>query len=322
VTAAIELKGLHVRFALPGPLWGPRRTMAAVAGVNLSVRAGETLGIVGESGCGKTTLARVMIGLQAPSEGVALCEGKPFSALDRRARAAAVQPVFQDPYASLNPRRSVAEIVATSLDALGVGTAVARAARVRELLDQVGLPQALATSRPDQLSGGQRQRVAIARALAIRPRVLICDEPTSALDVSVQAQVLNLLAELKQALKLTVVLVSHNLAVVEHIADRVAVMYLGRIVEEAPTGQLFSAPRHPYTAALLASALTPEPALGLPAGILAGQPPNPAAPPAGCRFHPRCPKAFGPCSAQDPPEKGDADEKGDAVSRVACHLHA
>jgi peptide/nickel transport system ATP-binding protein len=229
--------------------------------------------------------------------------------MDRRERARLIQPVFQDPMSSLNPRRRVAEIVAMPLAAQGGMSRRQRRQRVLAMLERVGLSTAIARRFPAQLSGGQRQRVAIARALVNEPRILICDEPTSALDVSVQAQILNLLAELRAEFKLTLVFISHNLAVVEHIADQVAVMYLGRIVEHAASDAVFGAPRHPYTKALLASVLTPEPGLGIPDVPLGEGYPDPANIPSGCRFHPRCPVAIGRCRTE-PPARG----------AVECHL--
>jgi len=255
------------------------------------------MGIVGESACGKSTLARLILGLMPPDRGEVLVDGQPLASLDRRARAKLIQPVFQDPYASLNPRQTVRDIVALPLRAQGVrevdGT-------VRDMLDRVGLPADMALRHPRELSGGQRQRVAIARALINRPRVVICDEPTSALDVSVQAQILNLLGSLRQEMDLTLVFISHNLAVVRHIATEVAVMYLGRIVEHATADALFATPLHPYTRALLASVLTPEPGLGLPDPGLGDSLPDPARIPAGCRFHPRCPVAQSSCAVISP----------------------
>ena len=287
MTPAIEVSNLHRRFG----------RVRAVDGVGLLVPAGGVLGIVGESGCGKSTLARLILGLLPPSSGGVLVAGQRLAALDRRARARLIQPVFQDPYSSLNPRQRVRDIVALPLRAQGQRDVDGP---VRDMLDRVGLPGALASRLPSQLSGGQRQRVAIARALVGRPRILVCDEPTSALDVSVQAQILNLLAELRRELGLTLVLISHNLAVVERIATEVAVMYLGRIVEHAEVDALFTRPMHPYTRALLASVLTPVPGLGIPDAGLGDTPPDPANIPAGCRFHPRCPVAAPGCSVGSP----------------------
>jgi peptide/nickel transport system ATP-binding protein len=256
--------------------------------------------VVGESGCGKSTLARLILGLMPPSAGDVLVDGKRLAELDRRARARLIQPVFQDPFASLNPRRRVKDIVAMPLAAQGDVPSAAMASRVAEMLARVGLSEEQGERYPAQLSGGQRQRVAIARALVLRPRIVVCDEPTSALDVSVQAQILNLLAELRRELGLTYLFISHNLAVVEHVASEVAVMYLGRIVERSEAEALFRAPGHPYTRALLASVLTPEPGLGVPDVGLGDAMPDPANIPPGCRFHPRCPQAFDRCPREAP----------------------
>ena len=299
MTAAIEVLGVERVFRQGAGVFGADRLIRAVDGVSFAVDSGSCLGIVGESGCGKSTLARLILGLLPPTAGEILVEGKRLSDMDRRARARLIQPVFQDPFSSLNPRRRIRDIVAMPLDAQGI-TGREQALRVDEMLARVGLPGGIADRMPAQLSGGQRQRVAIARALVLRPRIVVCDEPTSALDVSVQAQILNLLAELQRELGLTYVFISHNLAVVEHISDRVAVMYLGRMVEQASTDDLFAAPQHPYTKALLASVLTPEPGLGVPDVGLGDLYPDPANVPTGCRFHPRCPVAEARCSVETP----------------------
>src|SRR5215813_787530 len=251
------------------------RTLTAVNDVSLVVRPGEVVGLVGESGCGKTTLARLALGLLAPSAGSIALNGRAISALSRRDVATLVQPVFQDPYSSLNPRKSVGSIISLPLRIHGAAHPTAWRARVEEMMERVGLSRTLYDHYPSQLSGGQRQRVAIARALISEPRMVICDEPTSALDVSVQSQILNLLQDLRRDLGLTYLLISHNLAVVEHMATRVAVMYLGRIVEEAETDSFFRAPLHPYSVALLGAVLTPEPGLGVPAGELGAAFPDP-----------------------------------------------
>jgi peptide/nickel transport system ATP-binding protein len=291
---AIEVRGLHRSFRQRD------RTVRAVDGVSFALPAGDVLGVVGESGCGKSTLARLIMGLLPPDAGEVLVDGRRLAGMDRRERARLIQPVFQDPYSSLNPRQRIRDIVGLPLAAQGGVPARQRADRVMEMLARVGISAEMAERRPAELSGGQRQRVAIARALVLRPRIVVCDEPTSALDVSVQAQILNLLAELRRELGLTYLFISHNLAVVEHIASEVAVMYLGRIVEQAPVEELFQAPSHPYTQALLASVLTPEPGLGIPDVGLGDAYPDPANIPAGCRFHPRCPQAFGPCATTMP----------------------
>jgi len=298
MTIAIEVTNLHRRFEQRG------RVVRAVDGVSFTVNTGEVLGIVGESGCGKSTLARLIMGLLPPSEGGVLVEGRALAGMDRRERARLIQPIFQDPFSSLNPRQRIRDIVELPLAAQGHLSASVRRVRVTEILGRVGISPDMAERLPAQLSGGQRQRVAIARALVLQPRIVVCDEPTSALDVSVQAQILNLLAELRRELNLTLLFISHNLAVVEHIATNVAVMYLGRIVEQAPSAALFRAPAHPYTQALLASVLTPEPGLGIPDVGLGLTAPDPSNIPRGCRFHPRCPKAFADCAVTTPEMRG------------------
>ena len=311
----IECRDVARRFAIRQGLFAPRRELRAVDGVSLDVRHGEVLAIVGESGCGKTTLARMMLGILMPSAGEILIDGDGIVDIGRRALARRIQPVFQDPYSSLNPRKTLASIISFPLVVHGVGTTDERLAQVKEIMELVGLSHRLLYSYPNQLSGGQRQRVAIARALVVRPKIVICDEPTSALDVSVQAQILNLLQELRAELDLTYVLISHDLGVVEHLADRVAVMYLGRLVELGTTADVFDAPRHPYTQALLRAVLTPDPTQGLPDLGLGRGYPDPLNPPPGCRFHPRCPNALEDCSRTRP--KKLTDDFGS----VECHLH-
>jgi peptide/nickel transport system ATP-binding protein len=302
-SAAIEVRNVRKTFRVKGGLLGKDRHVMAVDDVSFAVPQGGVLGVVGESGCGKSTLARLILGLLGPDAGDITVEGHQVLKMDRRARARLIQPVFQDPFASLNPLARISDIVAMPLVAQGnIGRAETER-RVAEMLERVGLAADMGRRLPSQLSGGQRQRVAIARALVLRPRIVVCDEPTSALDVSVQAQILNLLAELRRDLGLTYLFISHNLAVVEHVASEVAVMYLGRFVEREPTETLFRAPEHPYTKALLASVLTPEPGLGVPDVGLGDTLPDPANIPPGCRFHPRCPIAEARCSTQTPPLK-------------------
>ncbi len=299
----------------------PRVLLKAVDGVTLSITKGETLGLVGESGCGKSTVARLIVGLYAPTrgtiryDGVVLAgegAGSADTAAQRKARRY-MQMIFQDPSASLNPRWRVADIVAEPLQVWETLPPAEVAARVAELLGQVGLAARDGVKYPHQFSGGQRQRISIARALSTNPAFLVCDEPTSALDVSVQAQVLNLMRDLQHQRHLTYLFISHNLAVVHHIADRVGVMYLGRIVELAPTKRLFGEPQHPYTRMLLDA--VPDLSLtGKSRTAVAGEVPNPLDPPPGCAFHPRCPYANERCRREVPLLKPVA-----AGGEAACH---
>jgi peptide/nickel transport system ATP-binding protein len=314
--ALLELQDVTKAYALGKTLFNAGHTLQALRGVDLAVRKGETLGLVGESGCGKTTLARLILGIEDATSGSIRLDGAPVTSLDRLERAARVQPVFQDPYSSLNPHMRVARIIAAPLEVRGIGSTASRRERVRAIMHAVGLAEHFAHAYPNQLSGGQRQRVAIARALIGEPEILLCDEPTSALDVSVQSQILNMLQELRRDLGLTYLLISHNLAVVDHMATRVAVMYLGRIVEEAETDALFRAPKHPYTQALLASVLTPEPGLGVPDTHLGAAYPNPLDMPAGCRFHPRCAQAMERCRSEPPRPIPEGS------GFVECHLYS
>jgi peptide/nickel transport system ATP-binding protein len=313
--AMLEASDVTRTFMVSQGFMRGKRPLHAVNGISMTVREGEVVALVGESGCGKTTLARIMLGLLPPSSGSIRVGGEPITGLARHEVAKLVQPVFQDPYSSLNPRKSIGSIIALPLKVQGGVDGRAMRRRVEEMMELVGLARGLYDNYPNQLSGGQRQRVAIARALVNRPRIVICDEPTSALDVSVQSQILNLLQDLRRELGLTYLLISHNLAVVEHMADRVAVMYLGRIVEQADTDTLFRAPKHPYTEALLRSVLTPEPGLGIPDTHLGAAYPNPLNMPPGCRFHPRCPRRFAPCDSVAPKPLGDDG------ALVECHLY-
>jgi len=295
-----------------------RQILKAVDGVNFSIEKGETLGLVGESGCGKSTVARLIVGLYRPTRGEIRFAGRRIDFADAElALRRTMQMIFQDPYASLNPRWRVADIIAEPIRAHGLARRPDEVrAQVAALLGQVGLAAADGVKYPHQFSGGQRQRISIARALATSPAFLVCDEPTSALDVSVQAQVLNLMRRLQRERGLTYLFISHNLAVVHHIADRVGVMYLGRVVELAPTQRLFSSPQHPYTRMLLAA--VPDLAMtGKPRTAVAGEVPNPLDPPPGCAFHPRCPYANERCRRETPvlkPAPGDELPGG-----VACH---
>ena len=311
----LETRAVERTFRVGGGLFQKSKLLHAVNGVSLGVASGEILGLVGESGCGKSTLAKMLLGLLEPTGGEILFDGKPLAQMSRLARARRVQPIFQDPYSSLNPRQTIEDIVSLPLRVHKVGTAAEQKRKVLEILDLVGLARRYAQSYPNQLSGGQRQRVAIARALVMKPEIVICDEPTSALDVSVQSQILNLLLDLRRELGVTYILISHNLAVVEHLATRVAVMYLGRIVEDKDTEGLFREPQHPYTKALLDSVLTPEPGRGIPDAQLGIAFPNPLDPPPGCTFHPRCRQAMPRCRSEAPTPLTQAG------GFVECHLY-
>jgi oligopeptide/dipeptide ABC transporter ATP-binding protein len=318
----LEATGVAVSFSVGSPLAARLRhqqhLLHAVDGVDLAVRRGEALALVGESGSGKSTLARAIAGIQPANRGQIKLDGKVLSARHRsRADQRRVQMVFQDPYSSLNPRLTVGGILRELLKVHHVVPRSQVEARTRELLRMVGLPEDAAQALPRQFSGGQRQRVAIARAIALQPEILVADEPVSALDVSVQATILNLLEELQSELGLTLLFISHNLAVVRHLCDRVAVMYLGRIIEVAPTETLFENPRHPYTTGLLAAIprMTPADETGAPA--VKGDPPSPLRLPTGCRFRTRCPIAQQICAEQDPAliTSGENPEHS-----AACHF--
>lgn len=309
----LELREVEVEYRRAG-----RSPVRAVAGATLSVDAGQVVGLVGETGCGKSTLARAAVGLLAPTAGSVWFEGRQVRPLGRRARSrvdARLQMVFQNPFSSLNPRRRVGDQIADAMAILGLVPASKRRARVSGLLEQVGLPPTAAQRFPHQYSGGQRQRIAIARALAAEPSVIVLDEPLSSLDASAQAQVANLLKGLARELQVGLLLISHDLAIVRHIADVVAVMYLGLVVETAPTRRLWTAPLHPYTEALIEAIPRADGSGWLPEG-LPGEVPDPAHPPAGCRFHPRCPYAFDRCRTDSPLLVEIADSR-----RVACWLH-
>ncbi len=295
-----------------------RLTLQAVAGVSLSVQRGETLGLVGESGCGKSTTGRAIVQVERPTAGSIVFDGIELTALRpkalRRARVG-IQMIFQDPVSSLNPRRKVRAIVAEPLDIWKRGTATERDEVVRTMLDAVGLDPVSSGDRfPREFSGGQCQRISIARALVMEPKLLVCDEVVSALDVSVQAQILNLLEDLKIRYGLTLLFIAHDLAVVKSISDRVAVMYLGRLCEVAPSDVLYRAPAHHYTQALLAAALEPDP-LGAVSKPPQGEPPSPINPPSGCRFRTRCPRAEPRCAAEEPVMREIAPGH-----TVACHF--
>jgi len=321
VTALLEVQDLAKHFVAERSVFGrPTAHVAAVDGVSFSVKAGETLAIVGESGCGKSTLSRLVLRLIEPDTGQLRFGGRDLKAFDAdqlRAFRRDAQIIFQDPYASLNPRMTVSQILTEPLALHKLMPPVQRPERVADLLRLVGLEPRFARRYPHEFSGGQRQRIAIARALAVEPKLIICDEPVSALDVSIRSQILNLLRDLQNRLGLAYIFVSHDLAVVKHIADRIAVMNLGAIVETAPTQALFAAPRHPYTRALLSAIPVPRPQAKRRRILLQGEMPSPLNPPPGCRFHTRCPYAVDRCRVEVPALVPDADGHATACHRTA-----
>ena len=319
--ALLEVENLVKQFAADRNLFGrPTAFVKAVDGVSFRVDAGETLALVGESGCGKSTVSRLALRLIEPDAGRIRFEGHDLLALDAnelRAFRRQAQIIFQDPYASLNPRMTVGQILSEPLALHNLVPQAARRARVEEILTLVGLEPRFARRYPHEFSGGQRQRIAIARALAVEPKLIICDEPVSALDVSIRSQILNLLRDLQQRLGLSYIFVSHDLAVVKHIADRVAVMNLGSIVETAETQALFAAPRHPYSRALLSAIPVPRPRAKRSRMLLQGEMPSALNPPNGCRFHTRCPFAIDRCRIEAPHLIADASGHATACHRVA-----
>jgi len=319
--ALLEVRGLKKYFPVKKGLFS--RVIGhvrAVDDISFTVGRQETLGLVGESGCGKTTAGRTILRLLEPTAGQVLFEGQRVFDLNRKALRRVrrnMQIIFQDPYGSLNPRMTVANIVGEALGVHGVARGAARRELVKELLDKVGLNPSHLNSYPHEFSGGQRQRIGIARALALRPRFIVCDEPVSALDVSIQAQIINLLEQLQDEFALSYLFIAHDLGVVEHISDRVAVMYVGEIVELASGDELYRNPLHPYTEALLSAIPVPDPKTKVKRIILPGDVPSPVDPPKGCRFHPRCPKQFDPCAGEPP-----ALDEVSPGHWVACYLHS
>ena len=300
----VETRNLVKHYPVHGGAFSRRKSaVRAIDGVSLSIREGETLGLVGESGCGKSTLGRLLLRLEEPTSGEVLFQGGDILGYDAdkmRSMRKKMQIIFQDPFASLNPRKNVAHIVGEPLFVHGMKRRCEREEKVQRLLEVVGLRREHMRRYPHQFSGGQRQRIGVARALALNPRLILCDEAVSALDVSIQAQVINLLQDLQQEYSLTYLFISHDLSVVEHISDRVAVMYLGKVVEMARKADIYREPAHPYTQALLAAAPLPDPCRETVRAVLKGDVPSPIDPPSGCRFHTRCPYAEAICREREP----------------------
>ncbi len=320
--ALLKLQDVHVHFPIPQGLFKPPAMLKAVDGVSLEVEAGTTLGVVGESGCGKSTLARAILGIHPPTHGEVYLDGQALGELDKpamRALRKRMQIVFQDPLASLNPRMTIGEAIAEPLRVFFPELSQAdRKRKVQSALDLVGLLKNQINRYPHEFSGGQCQRVGIARALVVEPDLLLCDEPVSALDVSIQAQIVNLLMDLKQEMGLTMVFIAHDLSVVRHISDRVMVMYLGKVAEQADRDNLYNAPSHPYTQALIQSVPVPDPAVerAKVAAPLSGDLPSPLNPPSGCTFRTRCPIAAPRCAEEVPKLRPQHDGTG----LVACHF--
>ena len=313
----LEIRNLTKKFSIRGGLWGREvGAVQAVSGVSLSVHRGETLGLVGESGCGKSTLGRCILRLIEPTSGQIFFKGQDItqlSANEMRKLRRQMQIIFQDPFASLNPRMTVEEILSEPIEIHELASSRShRMEKIHRLLDLCGLRRESLQRYPHEFSGGQRQRICIARALAVEPEFIVCDEPVSALDVSIQAQIINLMQDLQKELGLTYLFIAHDLNVVEHISNRVAVMYLGRVVELASSAELYERPKHPYTRALLSAIPVPDPTRPRQRVVLKGDVPSPISPPSGCPFHPRCPQAEGDCAQRLPQLTGSGHE-------VACH---
>ncbi len=313
----LEIKNIRRHYPVSGGILSlSKATIKAVNDISLEVKSGETLGLVGESGCGKSTLARLLTGLEAPDSGSIFFNGKPFQDWDSSKIGTMIQMIFQDPYSSLNPRQKVGNIISEGMRIHKTGSRKEIFTRVEELLVQVGMRPEHAKRYPHEFSGGQRQRIAIARAIAMNPALIICDEPVSALDVSVQAQVLNLLKKIQKEFSLSYVFISHDLSVVSHISDRVAVMYLGKLMEIAPTEELYQNPLHPYTQILLEAVPIPDPTIQTADIAITGDIPSPIVPPTGCPFHTRCPKAMDICKKNQPIRNVVKEDHA-----VFCHLY-